>query len=85
MAETVYALCALTSGLCAFLLLRGYRQTTVRLLFWTGLCFVGLTANNVLLCVDLILVPDIDLSVWRNLTALAAMSLLVVGLITETR
>lgn len=85
MAEATYALCALTSCVCAFLLLRGYRQTSVRLLLWTGLCFVGLTANNVLLFVDLIVVPNVDLSLWRNVTALAALSVLLIGLVTEAR
>lgn len=40
MAEIVYALRALTSVLCAILLLRGYRISETRLLFWASLCFV---------------------------------------------
>jgi hypothetical protein len=85
MAETVYVLCALTSILCAGLLLRGYRRTNVRLLFWTGACFVGLAVNNVLLFLDLVMVPAIDLSLWRGLSACAAMSVLIFGLIWEHR
>ena len=50
MASVVYALCALTSLACAVLLLRAYRRSWARLLFWSGLCFVGLALNNVLLC-----------------------------------
>ena len=52
MAETVYALCALTSLACAALLLRGYVRSRVRLLLWSGLCFAFLFLNNVLLFVD---------------------------------
>jgi hypothetical protein len=66
MAETVYALCAVTSILCAVLLLRGYRISRTRLLFWASLCFVCLAINNVLLFIDLIVVPDIDLASWRS-------------------
>ncbi len=85
MAETVYALCALTSLVCAVLLLRGYRQTRTRLLFWTSLCFLALALNNILLFVDLVLLPDLDLLAWRDVTALVAMGLLLVGLVWETR
>jgi hypothetical protein len=85
MAEIVYALCALTSTLCAVLLLRGYRTSRVPLLFWSGLCFVGLALNNFLLFVDLIVVPQIDLFMWRTGVALAGMGVLLYGLIWERR
>lgn len=84
-AEIVYALCALTSVICAVLLLRGFLSSGVRLLLWAGLCFVGLAANNVLLFIDLGLVPDIDLSVWRSLPTLLGIMLLIYGLVWETR
>jgi len=85
MAETVYILCAVTSTLCAVLLLRGYRNNRTALLFWSGLCFVGLALNNLLLFVDLIIVPQIDLFMWRTGVALAAMCVLLYGLIWEHR
>jgi hypothetical protein len=47
MAAAVYVLCTLTSTLCMVLLLRAYSQNRVRLLLWAGLCFAGLTINNV--------------------------------------
>ncbi|HEX6640181.1 MAG TPA: DUF5985 family protein, partial [Thermoanaerobaculia bacterium] len=56
----VYVLCAATSGLCAVLLLRGYRKSRARLLFWSGLCFTGLALNNLLLVIDVRVVPDLD-------------------------
>jgi hypothetical protein len=85
MATAVYALCALTAMACAALLLRGYARNRVRLLLWVGLCFVGLALNNVLLFVDLRMVPSLDLSLWRSLPALAGLVLLIYGLVWETR
>jgi len=83
MAEVVYLLCAGTSIACAILLYRGFRQTRTRLLFWSSLCFAGLALNNVLLFVDLVIVPATDLSTLRGLVALAAIMILLLGLIWE--
>ena len=87
MAEAVYLLCALTSLLCAGLLLRGYRRSRTQLLFWSCLCFVGLVVNNALLFLDLVVVgPDIDLRLWRGATALVSLALLLYGLVvTEAK
>jgi hypothetical protein len=85
MATLVYALCALTSLACSILLLRGYARNRVRLLLWSGLCFAGLALNNIILLVDMRVVPDIDLSVWRTLPALAGIVILLYGLVWETR
>lgn len=81
----VYALCAVTSIACAYLLLRSYARTGLRLLLWSGLCFVGLALNNVLLFIDVKLLPETDLSLIRTLPALAGVALLVYGLIWESR
>jgi hypothetical protein len=83
--ETVYLLCAATSVACAALLLRGYRRQRTRLLLWSSLCFVLLALNNTLLFVDLIVITRIDLSLWRGATALAGVSVLLFGLIWESR
>ncbi len=83
MATAIYVLCALTSIACAFLLLRGYSQSRVRLLFWSGLCFAGFALNNILLILDLSVLPDVDLEMWRTLPALAGVSLLIYGLVWE--
>lgn len=85
MAALVYALCALTSTACAFLLLRGYMNSRFRLLLWSGLCFAGLALNNVILFVDKQVVPDVDLSVWRSLPAVAGIALLIYGFVWDTR
>jgi len=83
-ATVVYLLCALTSLACAVLLLRAYGRTRVRLLFWSGLCFAGLCLNNVLLLVDLRVMPHLDLSIVRMLPALLGVTVLVYGLIWES-
>lgn len=83
MDKLIYGLCALTALTCAFLLLRSYARNRFRILLWSGLCFVGLTANNVLLVLDKTLFAHIDLSSWRLVTALVAMALLVAGLVLE--
>jgi hypothetical protein len=84
MATAIYVLCALTSLACAFLLLRGYSRSRVRLLFWSGLCFAGLALNNILLTLDLSVLPDVDLEVWRTVPALAGVFLLIYGLVWES-
>jgi hypothetical protein len=67
------------------LLTRSYLQARTRLLLWSALCFLGLFINNVLLVIDRIVLTEVDLSIARSGTALAAMLLLVTGLIRESR
>ncbi|MDF2441754.1 MAG: hypothetical protein JWN98_2738 [Abditibacteriota bacterium] len=83
MAGLVYVLCALTSLACAVLLLRAYKQSQVRLLFWSGLCFIGFTLNNALLFLDLKVFPDTDLFMLRSLPTLIGVLLLIYGLIWD--
>jgi hypothetical protein len=85
MTNIVYLLCALTSIVCAVLLIQGFLRTKTRLLLWSSLCFVGLVVNNLLLVVDRIFVPDVDLYTMRSLSALAALTLLAYGLIWESK
>ena len=85
MPETIYLLCALTSLACAGLLLRGYRRRQTRLLLWSSGCFALLAVNNVLLFVDLVLIPAVDLSLTRSVAGLLAIILLLVGFIWEGR
>ena len=85
MASVVYGLCALTSGLCAALLLRAYLASRARLLLWSTLSFVGLTCNNLVLFVDRVIVLHTDLSLLRSLTAAVAVMVLLFGLIWDTK
>ncbi|HET9449399.1 MAG TPA: DUF5985 family protein [Aggregicoccus sp.] len=86
MAEAVYVLCALTSAACAALLLRGYKRSGHRLLFWSGLCFVALFFNNLFLVLDKIVYPEptVDLSLVRTLFAVLGVGTLLFGLIWES-
>ena len=84
MAVTVYVIAVLTSLVCAGLLLRGYARGRRRLLLWSGLCFAGLALSSLLVFVDLVLVPDMDLYPYRLATAAIAMGLLLYGLIWES-
>jgi hypothetical protein len=84
MASAVYALCALMSLSVAWLLFRGFGRNRQHLLFWSGLCFAGLAANNVLLVFDRVIFPSvINLAVWRSVPALVGLLLLLYGLISE--
>jgi len=84
-AELAYLAGALTSILCAVLLIRTYLATRTSLLLYSSLCFVGLAFNNVLLFADLFLISSMSLELWRTGTALVAMLLLLFGLIWEAR
>ena len=79
----LYVLAAVTCLACTVLLVRQYRQTRVRLLLWSALCFVCLSLNNILLFLDLAVYPTADLRMWRHLTALAGMMFLLYGFIWE--
>ena len=83
MATLVYALCALTSLLCAVLLLSAYLRSQVRLLFWSGVGFTGLAISNALMFTDFVVVPEIDLGPVRAAVTCASIALLLFGLIWE--
>jgi ABC-type glycerol-3-phosphate transport system permease component len=82
-ATVVYLLCFLTSSTCAYLLGRSYRRTGARLLLWSSLCFVLLAFNNLVLVVDLLVLPEVDLRLWRLVFALAGVSTLLFGFIWD--
>jgi len=85
MGAAVYVLGALTSLACAALLLRGYGRGRQKLLLWSGLCFLGLAVSNVLIFLDLVILPDVDLYYPRLGTTVIAMALLLYGLIWESK
>lgn len=82
---SIYVLCALTALACCLLLLRGYRRSGVRLLLWCGLCFLALTLENVILFIDLVMVPERDLSPYHFVTAGLGAAVLLYGLIWEVK
>jgi hypothetical protein len=80
---TVYLLCFATSAACAWLLARSYRQSGARLLLWSGLCFMFLAFNNLVVVLDMLVLPQFDLRAVRLLLALAAVSILLFGYIWD--
>jgi hypothetical protein len=79
----VYILGSLVTLCCGILLLRAYRRSRMRLLLWSALCFMGLALSNLLVFVDLVLLPNVDLYLLRLITAAVAMVILLFGLIWE--
>jgi hypothetical protein len=79
----VYFLCFATSSACAYLLSRSYARTRTRLLLWSALCFLFLAANNLLVMIDLLVVPEVDLSILRLSLSLTAVGLLLFGFIWD--
>ena len=79
----VYILCFLTSAACAWLLGRSYHRTGVRLLLWSSICFGFLAGNNLVLVVDLLVIPSSDLRLPRLVLSLAAVLSLIWGFVWE--
>jgi hypothetical protein len=80
----LYALATVTSFACTVLLLRGYLRSRVRLLFWSSLCFVGLTVNNILLFADLVIFPMADLRLPRLIASMAGLACLLYAFVWES-
>jgi hypothetical protein len=83
-ASLVYLLCAVTSATCTWMLASKFRETKAKLLFWSAICFFGFTISNVVLFIDIVLLPTIDLFVLRTLPALIGALSLTWGLISES-
>lgn len=77
----VYILCFVTSTACAWLLGRTWRRSRAPLLLWSALCFVLLSANNLFLILDLLVIREIDFRLVRSLLALGAVGVLLFGFI----
>lgn len=79
----LFLFAALTSFGCMALLFRGYARTGSRLLLWSALCFIFLTATNVLLFVDNVVVPEMDLRLYRLVASLLGIGCLLYAFIWE--
>jgi uncharacterized membrane protein YdjX (TVP38/TMEM64 family) len=82
-AALVYVLALVTSSVCALLLARSYMRNRTRLLLWSAACFVFLALNNLIVVIDLLLLPEVDLSALRIAASLVGVSLLLCGFIWE--
>jgi hypothetical protein len=79
-----YALSFLAALACALLLTRAQRRHGMRLLFWSAVCFWGLTLTNALAILDVFVVPDVSLYSLRLLSGLLSMIVLVFGMVWES-
>jgi hypothetical protein len=83
--SAVYLLCLATSIACAVLLARSYARTRARLLLWSALCFALLALNNLIVVIDILLLPTaVDLSMVRLFASLVAVGVLLYGFIWES-
>ncbi len=86
MGEAVYILCAVTSLVCAVLLVRAYLSSKSPLLLWSSICFVGLFINNLVLVVDVVITGnDVNLIILRDATNTVSILALVFGLVWSSR
>jgi hypothetical protein len=83
MGPAVYILGFLVTLSCGVLLSRGYRNVGKRLLLWSAICFYFLALSNLIVFLDIIVLPDVDLYRWRLITAAVGMLVLLYGLIWE--
>lgn len=81
--EVVYGLCLLTSAACATLLIRSFLRSRQPLLLWSAVCFSLLAVNNLMVVLDMVVMPGIDFSIARQATALLAVGALIYGFIWE--
>jgi hypothetical protein len=84
-AEVIYLLCAATSLVAAVLLTRQYLRRRTVLLFWSSIGFAGFSVNNVLVYVELAILPDAPVALPRTVVATVAMLALVYGLTKDSR
>ena len=80
----LYLVAVLTCLVCTVLLFRGYRASGVRLLLWSGICFVFLTLNNLLLFFDLAIFTHVDLRAYRLASAFIGLVFLLYAFLFET-
>ena len=80
----IYLLCVVAGLLCAFLLARAYTRGRTRLLIWSSICFAMLALNNLVVAIDVLLLPEVDLTIPGAVTALLAVAVLLYGFIWET-
>jgi hypothetical protein len=81
--SAVYLLCFATSTACALLLARNYVRTRARLLLWSAACFLLLAANNLVVVIDMLVIPQVSFSILRIVLSLGAVGVLLFGFIWD--
>lgn len=84
MASLIYLLCAATALACAVLLWRSLRSSRTALVFWSSVCFLGLSVESLLLYVDRIAFPRVDLAAYRHVVGLVALTSLIYAFIWDS-
>lgn len=84
MASMIYLLCAGAALACAVLLWRSFHRNPSRLVFWSSVCFLGLAAESVLLYLDRVTFPRVDLSMYRHVVGLVALASLLYAFIWDS-
>jgi hypothetical protein len=79
----IYGLCLAASAGCAGLLARAYLRTQTRLLLWTAISFGFFALNNLVLVIDMLVLPDWDLWIWRQFAAGVGLIVLLFGFVWE--
>ncbi|HTW33220.1 MAG TPA: DUF5985 family protein [Rhizomicrobium sp.] len=80
---TIYLLCFVASATCAAFLARSYARDRMRALFWSGAVFFVLAVDNLLAAIDALFEPAADFFLYRALTALLAVTLVIYGFLWE--
>jgi hypothetical protein len=83
-AAVVYGLCLATSLLCAGLLARAWLASRGRLLLFSALCFAFMALNNLFVVLDMLVFVQADLTLFRQLSLLTGLAVLLYGFIWET-
>ncbi len=81
----IYLACVAASLVCAALLARAYFRARTRLLLWTAVAFGFFAANNMLLALDMVVLPDVDLYLWRQAAAGLGLASLLYGFVWDAR
>ncbi len=83
MGAIVYGFGVVVTLCCGVLLTRAYLNVRKRLLLWSAICFYGLAVSNLLVFLDLIVFPEVNLYPYRLGTAAISLLVLLYGLIWE--
>lgn len=75
----VYGLGLVTAVICAVVVLLSWRRTRAPILFWTGISFVLLSINNVILLLDRVILLDVNFWPWRQVPTVFAVLVLLYG------
>ena len=63
--------------------MRSWSRSRQPLLLWSAACFSLLAVNNLMVVLDMVVLPGVDLSLARQLSSLAAVGVLIYGFIWE--